>query len=166
MAPDSASRPQAVLDVDKEGIGFSAAHFSILEGGSERIHGHNYRVALRAAGRVRGDGTLVDFAALKSALRAECAELDHRMLLPRDCPAVEIAEEGDGHLAVREGSRRFLFPAAEVRVLPVPNTTCECLAGHLLARLRARLGELPVRLEVRVEESPGQGATVGEDGSA
>jgi 6-pyruvoyltetrahydropterin/6-carboxytetrahydropterin synthase len=166
MAPDSASPPHAVLDVAKEGIGFSAAHFSILEGGSERIHGHNYRVALRAAGTVRGDGTLVDFAALKAALRAECADLDHRMLLPAECPAVAIESELDGHLAVREGDRRFLFPAAEVRVLPVPNTTCECLAAWLLGRVRARLGRLPVRLEVRVEESPGQGATVGEPGGA
>lgn len=162
MAPHPAPPHHAVLDVDKEGIGFSAAHFSILEGGSERIHGHNYRVALRAAGTVRGDGTLVDFAALKAALRAECAELDHRMLLPGECPEVEVGDGGDGHLAVREGDRRFLFPAAEVRVLPVRNTTCECLAGYLLARVRGRLGALPVRLELRIEESPGQGATVGE----
>jgi 6-pyruvoyltetrahydropterin/6-carboxytetrahydropterin synthase len=166
MASHPASTPRAVLDVDKEGIGFSAAHFSILEGGSERIHGHNYRVALRAAGTVRGDGTLVDFAALKAALRAECAELDHRMLLPGECPEVEVAAEAEGHVAVREGGRRFLFPAAEVRVLPVRNTTCECLAAWLLGRVRARLGELPVRLEVRVEESPGQGATVAEPGEA
>ncbi len=163
MATDSASPPHAVLDVDKEGIGFSAAHFSILEGGSERIHGHNYRVALRAAGRVRRDGTLVDFAALKAALRAECAELDHRMLLPGECPDVALEPDAEpGHLSVREGGRHFLFPAEEVRVLPLPNTTCECLAAHLLARVRARLGELPVHLEVRVEESPGQGAAVAE----
>lgn len=162
MAPDPASPHHAVLDVDKEGIGFSAAHFSILEGGSERIHGHNYRVALRAAGEVRGDGTLVDFAALKAAVRAECAELDHRMLLPGECPEVEVSSDDSGHVSVREGRRRFLFPAEEVRVLPVRNTTCECLAAWLLGRVRARLGELPVRLELRVEESPGQGASVAE----
>ena len=162
MAPPSASQPDAVLEIDKERLGFAAAHFSILEGGSERIHGHNYRVALRARGTVRPDGTVVDFAALKAAVRAECEALDHRMLLPGSSPAVRVDTEQDGHVAVREGSRRFLFPAGEVRVLPVPNTTCECLAGYVLSRVRARLGELPVRLEVTVEESPGQGATVAE----
>jgi 6-pyruvoyltetrahydropterin/6-carboxytetrahydropterin synthase len=163
MAPDPASSvPDAVLSIDKERLGFAAAHFSILEAGSERIHGHNYRVAVRARGRVRPDGTVVDFAALKDALGAECALLDHHMLLPGESPAVEIEPGLDGHVAVREGTRRFLFPEAEVRVLPVPNTTCECLAGYLVGRLRARLRELPVRLEVTVEESPGQGATVGE----
>ena len=55
-----------------------------------------------------------------------------------------------------------MFPHAEVRLLPIVNTTCECLAGHLLAGVRRRLGEAPVRLELSVEESPGQGATVAE----
>jgi 6-pyruvoyltetrahydropterin/6-carboxytetrahydropterin synthase len=163
MASHPASpRPDAVLEIDKERLGFAAAHFSILEGGSERIHGHNYRVALRAHGRVRPDGTVVDFAALKAAVQTECELLDHRMLLPGECPEVTIEPAAGGHLAVREGARRFLFPEAEVRVLPVRNTTCECLAGYFVERLRARLGHLPVRLEVTVEESPGQGATVAE----
>ena len=167
MAPHPASRPpDAVLEIDKERLGFAAAHFSILEDGSERIHGHNYRVALRARGAVRPDGTVVDFAALKAAVRAECEALDHCMLLPGESPAVSVSSADGGHVAAREGSRRFLFPEEEVRVLPVPNTTCECLAGYLLGRVRARLGELPVRLEVTVEESPGQGATVAEPAGA
>lgn len=166
MAPSPAPTPQppphAVLEIRKDRLGFAAAHFSILETGSERIHGHNYRVSLRAHGPVRSDGTVVDFGSLKRAIAAECAALDHRMLLPADCPQVEVEQRSDGHVEVREGARRFLFPAAEVRVLPLPNTTCECLAGYLLGQVRARLPELPVRLEVGVEESPGQGATVTE----
>ena len=165
MAPPPASpRPStaAVLEVRKDRLGFAAAHFSILEGGSERIHGHNYRVGLRAHGSIRPDGTVVDFAALKAAVAAECDALDHRMLVPGDCPDVVVEELPDGHVGMRQGSRRFVFPAAEVCVLPVRNTTCECLAEHLVGRLRARLGELPVRLEVTVEESPGQAATVAE----
>jgi 6-pyruvoyltetrahydropterin/6-carboxytetrahydropterin synthase len=160
--PDSSPPRAAVLEIDKEGLGFAAAHFSILEGVSERIHGHNYRVALRAHGSVGEDGTVVDFAALKQALRAECALLDHHMLLPGESPGVAVSRPEDGHVAVREGARRFLFPEDEVRILPVRNTTCECLAGFLLGQVRARLGGLPVRLEITVEESPGQGATVGE----
>jgi 6-pyruvoyltetrahydropterin/6-carboxytetrahydropterin synthase len=160
--PDSPHPRDAVLEIDKEGLGFAAAHFSILEGGSERIHGHNYRVALRARGTVRPDGTVVDFAALKQALRAECALLDHHMLLPGECPDVLVETQDDGHVAVRQGARHFLFPEVEVCVLPVRNTTCECLAEYLVGRVRARLGDLPVRLELTVEESPGQGATVGE----
>ncbi len=165
MAPPPAPAPRppsAVLEIRKDRLGFAAAHFSILETGSERIHGHNYRVSLRADGRVRADGTVVDFGALKAAVAEECQALDHRMLVPAECPEVAVEELGDGHIEMREGSRRFVFPAAEVCVLPLPNTTCECLAAYLLGRLRARLPELEARLEVTVEESPGQGATVTE----
>ena len=154
----------ATVVVDKESLGFAAAHFSVLEGGSETLHGHNYQVSLRASGAVREDGTVVDFAALKQALRDACAALDHRMLVPTRCPEVAVAEREDGSVEVREGARRFLFPAGDVRLLPLRNTTCECLAGHFLGVLRDRLGSAPVSLEVTVEESPGQGATVAEPG--
>jgi 6-pyruvoyltetrahydropterin/6-carboxytetrahydropterin synthase len=165
MAPPSAPPPRthaeaATLEIRKDRLGFAAAHFSILETGSERIHGHNYRVSLRAHGRLRADGTVVDFGSLKDAVMAECAALDHRMLVPGDCPGVSVAPTPDGHVEMRHGERRFVFPADEVCMLPVPNTTCECLAAYLLGRLRERLPELPVRLEVGVEESPGQGAVV------
>lgn len=165
MAPPSARVPgadSAVLEIRKDRLGFAAAHFSILETGSERIHGHNYRVSLRACGRVRDDGTVVDFGSLKDAVAAECNALDHHMLVPGECPGVTLARTADEHVEMRLGERRFVFPRAEVLVLPLPNTTCECLAAYLLGRLRTRLPELPVRLEVGVEESPGQGAVVAE----
>ena len=47
-------------------------------------------------------------------------------------------------------------------LLPVVNTTCECLAAHLLGGLREQLGATAYRLELRVEEFPGQGASVTE----
>jgi 6-pyruvoyltetrahydropterin/6-carboxytetrahydropterin synthase len=154
--------PEVVVGIDRDSIGFSAAHFSVLDTGAERLHGHNYRVALRARGRLRDDGMLVDFGVLKGALREECGELDHRMLVPTACPEVTVVEHADGQVELREGARHFLLPASDCRLLPVRNTTCECLAGLLLERLRRRLGGSPVRLEVTVEESPGQGATVSE----
>ena len=157
-----ACEPEVTVLVEKGSIGFSAAHFSIVESGSEPLHGHNYGVSLRARGPLRADGTVIDFGILKAALRAECDLLDHRMLVPTASSEVGVAELGGGEVEVREGDRRFVFPASDTRLLPVRNTTCECLAEMLLARLRARLGQVPVRLELTVEESPGQGATVTE----
>ena len=142
-------------------IGFSAAHFSIHQGRSERLHGHNYRVSLRAHGPVGAEGTVVDFTALKTALRAVCAELDERMLVPTRSAAIRVDAAGDAVTLV-EGSRVFVLPRDDVVLLPVVNTTCECLAAHLLATLRERLGATGYRLELRVEETPGQGAGVAE----
>lgn len=158
--PDPSGRPAPVtLHVAREQIGFAAAHFGIIGGERERLHGHNYRVSLRASGPVDADGTVVDFAALKEALRAECAALDHRMLVPTECPSIAVRAAG-GRVGLRVGADEFSFPAADVRLLALRNTTCECLAGHLLDHLRERLDGLGVSLEVTVEESPGQGATV------
>jgi 6-pyruvoyltetrahydropterin/6-carboxytetrahydropterin synthase len=150
---------EASLELARGDIGFSAAHFSIHQGRSERLHGHNYRVSLRARGTVDDEGTVVDFSALKDALRALCAELDERMLVPTRSPHVRVEETTDG-LTLTEGSRRFLIPRGDAVLLPVVNTTCECLAAHLLHAIRDRLGVTGYRLEVRVEEIPGQGASV------
>ncbi|MBV8195128.1 MAG: 6-carboxytetrahydropterin synthase [Candidatus Dormibacteraeota bacterium] len=162
--PSSSDTPpldRATLELARADIGFSAAHFSVLDGRAERLHGHNYRVILRVEGQVGSDGTVIDFSALKSALRAECAELDECVLLPTSGDAVRVTPQGDS-VEVDEGDRHFVFPVTDVRLLPVPNTTCEWLAAWLLAQLRARLGKRTVRLTLTVEELPGQGATVKE----
>jgi 6-pyruvoyltetrahydropterin/6-carboxytetrahydropterin synthase len=152
---------EASLELARADIGFSAAHFSIHQGRSERLHGHNYLVRLWVRGRVGEEGTVVDFSVLKSLLRALCAELDEHMLVPTMSPRIHVEETPDG-VAVTEGSRRFLIPRDDVVLLPVVNTTCECLAAHLLGTLRERLGGSEQRLQLYVEESPGQGASVSE----
>jgi 6-pyruvoyltetrahydropterin/6-carboxytetrahydropterin synthase len=151
----------AILELARADIGFSAAHFSVLGGIAERLHGHNYRASLRAHGVIGADGAVVDFHVLKQALRSECASLDERMLVATAGTVLSVHWDDDA-VEVRDGNRRFVFPRADVVLLPVSNTTCECLAAHLLSALRERLGSLPVRLEITVEEVPGQGATVSE----
>lgn len=152
---------EASLELARADIGFSAAHFSIHQGRSERLHGHNYLVRVTVHGAIGEEGTVVDFAALKAELRALCAELDERMLVPLGSPQVDVEETADG-VRLSEGSRHFLIPSGDVVLLPVVNTTCECLAAHLLSRLRARLGSTSYRLRLLVEETPGQGAAVAE----
>ncbi|MDQ6855928.1 MAG: 6-carboxytetrahydropterin synthase [Candidatus Dormibacteraeota bacterium] len=152
---------EASLELARGDIGFSAAHFSIHQGRSERLHGHNYRVILRARGPMDHEGTVVDFSELKGALRTLCAALDERMLVPTRSPQIRV-EETDDLVVLTEGSRRFVIPRGDTVLLPVANTTCECLSAHLLGALREQLGGTPYRLELRVEEFPGQGASVSE----
>ena len=152
---------EASLELARADIGFSAAHFSIHQGRSECLHGHNYRVFLSASGPVGDEGTVVDFAALKRVIRGLCDELDERMLVPTESPWIGL-EVSDGEVRLTEGSRRFVLPRGDAVLLPIVNSTCECLAGHLLAETRARLGPTGYRLTLRVEETPGQGAAVTE----
>lgn len=152
---------EARLIIGRADMGFSAAHFAVHDGRSERLHGHNYRVFLEASGAVGTEGTVVDFSVLKSALRSVCAELDERLIVPTRSARVAV-QVGADQVELLEGQRRYLVPAADTALLPIANSTCEAIATHLLEEVRRRLGEVPVRLALRVEELPGQGAVVGE----
>jgi 6-pyruvoyltetrahydropterin/6-carboxytetrahydropterin synthase len=61
---------------------FAAAHFlTHYHGKCERLHGHNYRVRAYARGPSLDEGgMLLDFGALKGALREVLAGLDHGLL--------------------------------------------------------------------------------------
>jgi len=76
--------------------GFSAAHFlTRYHGKCERLHGHNYKVFVTAAGRELDDGgMLLDFGILKTHLRKVTTELDHTSLndhpaFSDGCPSAE-----------------------------------------------------------------------------
>jgi len=76
--------------------GFAAAHFlTRYHGRCERLHGHNYKVLVTAAGTALDDGgMLVDFGVMKQALRDVVRDLDHTSLNDhpafRDgCPSAE-----------------------------------------------------------------------------
>ena len=67
-----------------------------------------------------------------------------------------------GEVEARFDDRRWLFPAQDICLLPVVNTTAEALAGEigrqLLERLAVRPGGLDEieRLTVSVDENQGQ----------
>ena len=61
---------------------FAAAHFlRDYNGKCENLHGHNYKVYAHVRGSILNEGgMLLDFTALKAALRAVCGKLDHTNL--------------------------------------------------------------------------------------
>ncbi len=150
--------------VAKDELVFSSGHFITFDGDTcERIHGHNYRVAVEVDGPLDENGYVVDFIALRDMTRALVLELDHRMLLPGESPLIRVAAEGPNTVA-RFGDRFWSFPSDECVVLPVPNTTAELLARllgeRLLSAMKARGWPDPDALRVEVEECFGQSAEV------
>ena len=125
----------------------------------EPLHGHNYIVRCRVDGALTDDRWVIDFSLLKRYVREACDQLDHRFLLQRDSPLLEIAEESGGWSIVF-GERRYYFPASDVAVLPIENTTAELLAQWLADRVVEALrsgghGNVE-RISIDVEEMPGQ----------
>jgi len=143
----------------KEDMVFSAAHF-ITYGGNlcERLHGHNYRVAVLVRGALDENHYVVDFIALRDSLRSIVQDLDHHVLLPTRHPTIRVVRQPDEVVATFE-QRRWVFPADDCVLLPVANTTAELLAKYigeqLLAALTARQCA-PDVLRVEVDENGGQ----------
>ena len=73
--------------------GFSAAHrLRDYEGACERLHGHNYRVAVTVRGETSPPGMVADFKELKAALARVLDRLDHAYLNE------DVADFGEGKL--------------------------------------------------------------------
>ena len=148
--------------LDKEYHVFSAAHFITFDGDiCEQIHGHNYRVAVEVAGPLDENSYVIDFIALRDALKTITGELDHHVLLPTQHPQILVCEDGE-QVDVSYEDRRWSFPRCDCILLPMPNTTAELLARwigrRLLDDLQQRTGVRPQRLQVEVDENNGQWA--------
>lgn len=154
-------RPRYRIALEKEDFKFSAAHFTLFpDRDAELLHGHNYRVRVEVAGSTLDElGLLVDLDAAKRKIRALCAALDSRMLLPE--PGGQLGlERREKEVEVRWRERRYLFPAEDVVFLPMVNVSIELLAEHLwqalAAEFRAEERAALEELEVAVEETAGQ----------
>ena len=154
--------PNFHVRIANDDLVFSAGHFITLGGGKcERLHGHTYRVAAEVSGPLDEDQCVVDFLALRNALKAVVAELDHRMLLPTQHPAIRVLSRA-GEIEVAFAERRWVFPADDCLLLPVANTTTEMLAQYVGERLLAALGALggsmPSRVRIEIGEGGGAAA--------
>lgn len=150
--------------VTKDHLVFSAGHFITFDGGHcERIHGHNYRMAVEVEGELDENHYVFDFIALLEMARALALELDHRMLLPTTSRLIRLEDDGPNVVA-RYKERYWSFPRDECVLLPIPNTTTELLADYMAGRLLDAIGArglaAPRVLRVEVEENFGQTATV------
>ena len=149
--------------VTKDYLVFSAAHFITYNGNlCERLHGHNYRVAAEVFGPLDENQYVIDFIALRDALRAITGELDHHMLLPVQHPLIQVTTT-DQSVEVTFEDRRWLFPRGDCILLPVANTTTELLAryiGERLLQILSAAGHIrPERLRIELDECFGQLAT-------
>lgn len=145
---------------------FSAGHFiTLTDDLCEPVHGHNWTVGVDVGGVPDAHGMVVDFIALRDAVTAVVARLDHKMLLPAENPRLAVATTrgplgGDEVTVTFRDHRRWVFPADECLILPLVNTTAEWLArwiGRQVAEALASSGHAtPQSLRVSVDECLGQ----------
>ena len=152
------------VSVSKDYLVFASAHFITFAGHRcESLHGHNYRASVVVEGALDEESWYVmDFGVLKKTMRRLCDEIDHKVLLPLENPKIAVTRQDDSVSVAYEGKLRYLFPAGDCALLPVPNTTVEMLAQHLAGKLRAELEALGASgltaIEMEIEENFGQSA--------
>jgi len=112
---------------------------------------------------------VLDFSDIKREVRAVCAEMHERTLVPMRSDVVSVSEavaERFGQevtLLCDGGAARYVLPKADCCCLPLVHTTAEELAAHILGRLLGALRPALLQrgcreIEVAVSESPGQEA--------
>jgi 6-pyruvoyltetrahydropterin/6-carboxytetrahydropterin synthase len=151
------------IKVYKQYFNFACAHFMIFQDGSrEPLHGHNYRVQLRArAPKLEGD-MVFDFLHIKPIVKRLCDSLDHKLLLQGECPLLTIEDHDSNWKLSMPDNTSMTLPKADVLILPILNTSVERLAIYLAHEIQLAVKKeynfAFSSLEVEVEESPGQSA--------
>lgn len=148
------------IEIDKENIKFSAAHFTIFSAEErERLHGHNFSVYLSITVPVGPNGMCFSYKKLKDIIRAECDRLDEYTLIAADSPYLEISPQ-DKYYAINFNGEKMLLLQKDTLLLPVRNTTVEEFARYLLSQLlkdRDFIDQYDVRtLKIKVSSGPGQ----------
>ena len=137
---------------------FSAAHFITFGDQCERLHGHNYHVAVEVGGSLDANHLVVDFLLLRAKLDEITNTLDHFVLLPTEHSEMRVVDDGR-NVNVSLTERHWSFPSGDCRLLPVPNTTAEMIATYIGQQLIAALGSAARKLDrirVEVDECDGQ----------
>jgi len=149
--------------VTKDHLVFSAAHFITFNGNiCERLHGHNWRVAVEVAGPLDENHYVFDFIALRDATQKLVNDLDHHVLLPTQHEAIHVIAN-EREVTATFAERRWVFPREDCILLPVANTTAELIARWLAHQLKEVFHQHPggkslESLRVEVEENFGQWA--------
>ena len=131
------------------------------DGSKERLHGHNYTVALALSVDRIELAAMIPFAPVKAAIAELCQTFREHVLLATENPFFALIRD-DSELEFTLCGDRYVLPRRDALLLPIDNISVESLAAHVAMVLRDRLAGLEVRaraLEVTIEESPGQGAS-------
>ena len=128
------------IEVAKDYFNFASAHFLIFANGKrEPLHGHNYQVSVKLEGELDRAGVVLDFITFKPIVKQICDSLDHRTLIPLDCPILQIQRRAR-EIEVRYKRQKIIWKACfsgnYSRVSGSPADTC--LNARLPCSIRRR----------------------------
>ncbi len=142
------------IDGFKSNIRFSCAH--ILPGHEKcgALHGHTYSIHARIYGEQSKEGFICDFKIIKDFLRVIANKLDHKILIPKLNKTITIKNE---NVKIKND---YLLPKKDCILLPIKNTTAECLSCFVLEEINKKmnLSKNIEKIQIGIEEGFGQTA--------
>ncbi|KAG6572807.1 RNA helicase [Phytophthora cinnamomi] len=123
------------VHVSKDYMKFNAAHFIAYKGFREKLHGHNYRLAVTITGQVGPDGYVVDFGEIKKISRVICKDLNESFLVPMNSDSLKISFDDTNVHLLTEDNAKFSFPKADCSLLPIIHSSAEELAIYISNQL-------------------------------
>ena len=149
------------IDGWKSNIRFSSAHIIPEYEKCGRLHGHTYAIHIKLIGKPDNKGIIVDFTAIKNALRKVANVLDHKVLVPEKNNVAKI-EKGKKKVKIVSLGKEYVFPIEDCVFLPIVSTSAENLAAYILEQISSKVN-LPKNveaIEIGVDEGFGQGARI------
>lgn len=151
------------LFIGKDNHKFFVSHMTVLpDGQKERLHGHNYMVALRIDLRDISFHNFLHFDVFKKSMEAQCKEWDEHVLVAEHNPFLKVLKRDAVETEFTLCGKRYVLPSDEVIFLPLENIVVETLSREFCRRIVERMGEsldrkLVASLDVSVTETVGQG---------
>ncbi|HEY0254541.1 MAG TPA: 6-carboxytetrahydropterin synthase [Kofleriaceae bacterium] len=147
------------ISIAREQYKFSCAHMTVFaDGTKERLHGHNYTVAIAVEVASIELSHMVPFAPIKKELAELCAAWKEHVLIATANPHLKILRDTATEIDFTLCGDHYVLPRKDVLLLPIDNISVEALAAHIALLLAPKLPPV-LAIEVTVEESPGQGAS-------
>ena len=118
--------------ISKSDFKFNCAHFIVMNGFRERLHGHNYQLSVRVTGggNLGNDGYLIDFGDIKKVVRKVCKDMNEFFICPMQSPELHISEQ-EGQLCILcPDGAKFSFPTSDCAMLPIMHSSAEELSHY------------------------------------
>ena len=154
------------IHIRKESFKFASAHMTLFEDGTkEPLHGHNYGVELSFEFRPQSSALpLIPFSKLKGPMTDLCKSWDEKVFLPSKSKEFSIRKKSRDETDFILCKKRYVLPTEEIVFLELENITAESLAEELCKTYLKRFSMSFLKnafsaIQVRVDESPGQGAS-------
>ena len=152
------SKHKYELKIAHHSLIFSSAHFLIDHAKCGRLHGHNYSVSVMIEGPITEQAMVIDFIQIKKLIREVCANIDHKILVPRRSPFLEILFT-EKSIKLKSHRKLYIFPKEDCMILDIEAVTSELLASYIWEHLASKLTQM--QFSVLIEETPGAVAKFG-----